>query len=94
MLLTYMLTCYTYRWNEYLNKINFGNNNDDVTVDREKLLDDVENVIESVNEAWNLILKTSGLFIFFHFTTTFVQTLVYVGVLIIWSKMHFVSIKY
>lgn len=60
MVLIFMLACKTEKWNNYVENINFGNDNDAITLDREAALEEMYHALMSVHEAWNLIKKTSA----------------------------------
>ncbi|KAH9644418.1 hypothetical protein HF086_006446 [Spodoptera exigua] len=87
----YILTSKIKLWNRNIKSIDFGDNNNEIAIDKVSLLEELEKTIISMNDAWGIIMKTSGFSILIHFITTFVQVLVYVGVLIIWSNADFVS---
>uniref|UniRef100_A0A2H1WQ90 SFRICE019034.2 n=1 Tax=Spodoptera frugiperda TaxID=7108 RepID=A0A2H1WQ90_SPOFR len=85
----YMLTSKMKVWNKNTKSIDLGHNNDEIEIDKVSVLEELERAIISMNDAWNIIVKTSGFNILIHFITTFIQVLVYVGVLIIWSHAEF-----
>ena len=121
-----ILSYQTRMWNSIVENTYFGKVNDDeITVDNDTALEEMNNTLHSVNEAWSIIRSSSGLIvnynfilycsvmlmfqktyfrygkhlkshllqIIFHYVTTFIQSLFYAEIVIIWSKMHYVRIR-
>lgn len=60
VLFIYIITCKTRKWNDNIEKIDLRNENDDITIDINSNLDDINRVLNSLIEAWNLMTETSG----------------------------------